>query len=290
MAIIAMALGVDIAFSYKPLRTSCRRSISSTISNRPHHYRHCQQPPQPKYSTPSFHFSEPFVLPWAAQCRNQELTSAFKGHLLLHRPAKHSEHINDEESTLNSSLNEVSDNVSNEKIQYASSDTSSPNASGNEISTNQMNQDNENMINVTSDKNANKKRALGIFVLLTVPLAWGTYTPVVKYMYDKMDPSMPGFVFSAGYYLVAALSLNLLSLFKDKRKDLSLLDTRVSVQNDQRDMNDNGKLNDYLEEENAVVNRGGWELGSYLFIGNGLQVVSPLVILSVYFEVVLWRF
>ena len=44
--------------------------------------------------------------------------------------------------------------------------------------------------------NINSERTLGILVLLTVPLAWGTYSPVVKYMYDKMDPSMPGFVFS----------------------------------------------------------------------------------------------
>ena len=44
--------------------------------------------------------------------------------------------------------------------------------------------------------NINSERTLGILVLLTVPLAWGTYSPVVKYMYDKMNPSMPGFVFS----------------------------------------------------------------------------------------------
>ena len=98
------------------------------------------------------------------------------------------------------------------------------------------------------------ERTLGILVLLTVPLAWGTYTPVVKYMYEKMDPSMPGFVFSAGYYVVAAVSLSILS--------------QLQVQNEEDDYLDKE------EESNKITNIGGWELGSYLFIGNGLQVVG----------------
>lgn len=96
------------------------------------------------------------------------------------------------------------------------------------------------------------ERTLGILVLLTVPLAWGTYTPVVKYMYEKMDPSMPGFVFSAGYYVVAAVSLSILSQLQVQKED---------------DL-------DKEEESNMITNIGGWELGSYLFIGNGLQVVG----------------
>ncbi|KAL7450848.1 hypothetical protein ACHAWC_002699 [Mediolabrus comicus] len=96
------------------------------------------------------------------------------------------------------------------------------------------------------------ERTLGILVLLTVPLAWGTYTPVVKYMYEKMDPSMPGFVFSAGYYVVAAVSLSILSQLQVQKED---------------DL-------DKEEESNKITNIGGWELGSYLFIGNGLQVVG----------------
>ena len=123
---------------------------------------------------------------------------------------------------------------------------------------------------VTEDKLQSKiideRRSLGILVLLTVPLAWGTYTPVVKYMYDKMDPSMPGFVFSAGYYIVAAVSLSILSQLQAKKKndddddDAVLLNTPNDLQ---------------IEEENNIITtRGGWELGSYLFIGNGLQVVG----------------
>ncbi len=77
-------------------------------------------------------------------------------------------------------------------------------------------------------------------------------------MYDVMDPSMPGFVFSAGYYLVAALSLGVLS--------------RGSTGGD-GGVGD-GEMDNDDENENDVVRRGGWELGSYLFLGNGLQVVG----------------
>jgi len=104
------------------------------------------------------------------------------------------------------------------------------------------------------------QRTLGILVLLTVPLAWGTYTPVVKYMYEKMDPSMPGFVFSAGYYIVAAVSLSVLSQLQSKNDDQEIINTPNDL---------------HIEEENnKMTTRGGWELGSYLFIGNGLQVVG----------------
>ena len=37
---------------------------------------------------------------------------------------------------------------------------------------------------------------LGILVLLTVPLSWGTYAPVVRYLY-AIQPPVPGFVFSS---------------------------------------------------------------------------------------------
>lgn len=102
-----------------------------------------------------------------------------------------------------------------------------------------------------SEPNINE-RTIGILILLTVPLAWGTYTPVVKYLYEKMDPSMPGFVFSAGYYVVAAISLSVLSQLQAKSNE----------------------YNDIKEEDNKITYRGGLELGSYLFIGNGLQVIG----------------
>ena len=101
------------------------------------------------------------------------------------------------------------------------------------------------------DETTESERGLGVLVLLTVPLAWGTYTPAVKYMYE-MEPAIPGFVFSAGYYLVAAATLRLL---------LNLQANKPKV----------GKPE---ESEEGLDVRGGWELGSYLFIGNALQVVG----------------
>lgn len=112
--------------------------------------------------------------------------------------------------------------------------------------------DSESSVTQRRNNNNISERTIGILVLLTVPLAWGTYTPVVKYMYEKMDPSMPGFVFSAGYYVVAAVSLSILSQLQVQKED---------------DL-------DKEEESNKITNLGGWELGSYLFIGNGLQVVG----------------
>eukprot|EP00569_Conticribra_weissflogii_P014567 CAMPEP_0171418598 /NCGR_PEP_ID=MMETSP0880-20121228/41190_1 /TAXON_ID=67004 /ORGANISM="Thalassiosira weissflogii, Strain CCMP1336" /LENGTH=227 /DNA_ID=CAMNT_0011936871 /DNA_START=169 /DNA_END=849 /DNA_ORIENTATION=- len=87
------------------------------------------------------------------------------------------------------------------------------NGKSNKENTNNTNNDNNNdsKLNSTIQHTNQAERTLGILILLTVPLSWGTYTPVVKYMYDVMDPSMPGFVFSAGYYLVAAFSLGVLS-------------------------------------------------------------------------------
>lgn len=118
---------------------------------------------------------------------------------------------------------------------------------------------------------ANNERSIGILVLLTVPLAWGTYSPVVKYMYEKMDPSMPGFVFSAGYYLVAAASLGALARLQQKEGARKLVGgTEGKV------FGDSGITASREDGRAAALTttRGGWELGSYLFIGNGLQVVG----------------
>ncbi|KAL7477564.1 hypothetical protein ACHAW6_003370 [Cyclotella cf. meneghiniana] len=99
------------------------------------------------------------------------------------------------------------------------------------------------------------ERSLGILILLTVPLAWGTYTPVVKYMYDRMDPPVPGFVFSAGYYLVAAIVLSALNLRSSKSDSIQINLAQG-------------------EPNNWYATLGGLELGSYLFLGNGFQVVG----------------
>lgn len=124
---------------------------------------------------------------------------------------------------------------------------------------------------VVVEETKNNDRSIGILVLLTVPLAWGTYTPVVKYMYEKMDPSMPGFVFSAGYYLVAAASLGILTRLQDDNGRENDGEGGVDRLNGRDETNDEGA--DDCDDA-SVTARGGWELGSYLFVGNGLQVVG----------------
>ena len=130
-----------------------------------------------------------------------------------------------------------------------------------------------------------------LLVLLTVPLAWGTYTPAVKYMYDKVDPPMPGFVFSAGYYLVAATTLGALSSYFSSREEDRAVDDGGgggSRREDDGDAStdgdgwDDGRIGkgggggtlDDDDNDGTITTRGGWELGSYLFVGNGLQVVG----------------
>jgi drug/metabolite transporter (DMT)-like permease len=100
-------------------------------------------------------------------------------------------------------------------------------------------------------------RNLGLLVLLTVPFAWGSFEPAVRYVYE-IDPPLPALVFSLGYYLVAATSLGFLTLLAS------------STQQDQKGSE--------VEESTQIVDqtaiRGGMELGTYLFIGNGLQVLG----------------
>lgn len=130
------------------------------------------------------------------------------------------------------------------------------------------------------NNNRRKDKLLGILVLLTVPLSWGTYAPVVKYVYE-MDPPLPGFVFSAGYYLIASITLTFLSVimaWKDKNADV---DVDVDIGSDENSVNTN--QSGIASESSSATNNNaknslqalaGLELGSYLFLGNCLQVVG----------------
>ena len=103
-----------------------------------------------------------------------------------------------------------------------------------------------------------KEKALGVLVLLTVPLAWGTYAPVVKYVYE-MDPPVPGFVISTAYYLIASASLL----------------TLMSMSSSSTTITDEEQPDSSTENESmSLPIQGGVELGSYLFLGNCLQVVG----------------
>lgn len=119
-----------------------------------------------------------------------------------------------------------------------------------------------------------KDRILGILVLLSVPLAWGTYSPIVKYVYTMNTP-VPGFVFSAIYYMIATVTLwSLIWISQDQGTDV---DTEARILK--------GVNIDPLEEKftfpsikssnsKAMSTLGGIELGSYLFIGNCCQVIG----------------
>jgi drug/metabolite transporter (DMT)-like permease len=83
--------------------------------------------------------------------------------------------------------------------------------------------------------------AARIAVLLSVPVAWGTYAPAVKAVYALPQPP-PGVVFSLAYYVVA---LACLSVVATTRRDCGPLPYKA-----------------------------GAELGLYLFLGNLFQVVG----------------
>jgi hypothetical protein len=117
-----------------------------------------------------------------------------------------------------------------------------------------------------NDADSNQKepmsdKLVGILVLLTVPLTWGTYVPVVRYLY-AIQPPVPGILFSACYYTLAAVTTSAL-VFWQSRKN------RFKHEADQLEVS---------ESEQSIQNtwpvRGGIELGSYLFIANCLQIIG----------------
>jgi drug/metabolite transporter (DMT)-like permease len=107
-------------------------------------------------------------------------------------------------------------------------------------------------------------RAQGFLVLMTVPLAWGTYVPVVRYLYE-IQPPVPGFVFSAAYYSVASLTLIFLVCAQ-----IGQLDTMDEHEPDSRPPLTVAASS--IDSRLPIV--GGLELGTYLFLGNGLQILG----------------
>jgi drug/metabolite transporter (DMT)-like permease len=152
--------------------------------------------------------------------------------------------------------------LSNAAKQLASSSTLVPINSDIRQQQQQHNSDDE----INNNNNNVNERSIAILVLLTVPISWGTYTPVVKYMYDKITPAVPGFVFSTGYYIVAAITLRTI-LLNNSNKLLDNNNNNYSIEQKIGEVDDNN--NDLM-----ITQRGGLELGCYLFIGNGLQVIG----------------
>uniref|UniRef100_A0A7S4ANE6 EamA domain-containing protein n=1 Tax=Pseudo-nitzschia australis TaxID=44445 RepID=A0A7S4ANE6_9STRA len=125
----------------------------------------------------------------------------------------------------------------------------------------------------TDDENQSEEKKatlLGTLVLLTVPISWGTYVPVVRYLYE-IQPPVPGFVFSACYYTLAAVTTSILARrvlqpppAQEPTSTISSSDVNEVLGND-----DSPKESSFFS-----LNNGGMELGSYLFVANCLQVIG----------------
>jgi len=102
------------------------------------------------------------------------------------------------------------------------------------------------------DTSLRADKLLGILVLFTVPLSWGTYVPVVRYLY-AIQPPVPGFVFSACYYSLASITTLALAFWQSRKEKMD--GTQETV-------------------KDTFPIRGGIELGSYLFIANCFQVIG----------------
>lgn len=115
-------------------------------------------------------------------------------------------------------------------------------------------------------------RTKGLAVLLTVPFAWGTYVPVVRYLYE-IQPAVPGFVFSACYYAVASLTTLSIVAFQDRKTAVSKLE---STTDNNTTILSEGEVSESDDKQagSSFPILGGMELGLYLFLGNCLQVVG----------------
>lgn len=112
----------------------------------------------------------------------------------------------------------------------------------------------------TTTSQSSPQSNLGLGILFTVPIMWGTYNPVVKYLYGLETP-VPGLVFSAGYFWVGATTLWILqAIFSDRKNDEVSSPGATSINGS------DGPSNPGLQWQ------CGFELGTYLFMGALLQV------------------
>ena len=120
----------------------------------------------------------------------------------------------------------------------------------------------------STDEFADERRR-GLLVLVTVPMAWGSFEPAVRYVYE-IQSEMPPFVFSFLYYLTAATTLTLLAARPLSKKDGDLCE--IDAVEDYRTNKAANKSVSLVQDLLSV--QGGIELGTYLFVGNGFQVVG----------------
>jgi hypothetical protein len=92
----------------------------------------------------------------------------------------------------------------------------------------------------------------GILTLMTVPVVWGTYVPVVHTVYEM---HVPGLIFSTAYFAVATISA-WFTIFVMK-----LLRGQDPI-----------PLQD--QPSRTALVQGGIELGLYLFLGSSFQILG----------------
>jgi drug/metabolite transporter (DMT)-like permease len=128
------------------------------------------------------------------------------------------------------------------------------------------NDGNDDTSSITAIAAAAADRKKGLLILLTVPFAWGTFEPAVRYVYS-IDPPINTFIFSLAYYTVASLSLVVAASLAGSRSS-----SQDTIDDVDRDDNDDG-LGDE-KSASAWPIQGGLELGTYLVVGNTLQVLG----------------
>ena len=116
------------------------------------------------------------------------------------------------------------------------------------------------------DNRGHPERRAGILVLLTVPMAWGTFEPAVRYVYD-VQPDVPPFVFQLAYYAIATSALAILAASSPFFSRRTLPEKAV-------DDTPQDTTTTSTSQWSLVSIQGGLELGTYLFLGNAMQVVG----------------
>lgn len=121
-----------------------------------------------------------------------------------------------------------------------------------------------NMISLDDSKS--KTNLPNYLVLATIPILFGSYTPVVKYMFDTSTVPPPPLVFNFLSYFVAFAIFQLVESRKNvfKRKHLIEEEERIG---------EVSKLNENTPRISLLL-RGGVELGLWLFFGSLLLAIG----------------
>jgi hypothetical protein len=93
--------------------------------------------------------------------------------------------------------------------------------------------------------------------LFMVPILWGTYSPVVKELYNNASVPPPTMVFNLFTYMISFFTLALVSLIRS---------FRVDPQTE--------KSNSKIVDDRRIVIRAGFELGLLLLFGSTLQIIG----------------